>query len=187
MRFSEPLRYYITDRRGLGGSTAQLLDCIARNAAAGVDYIQIRERDLPARNLLDLARRAVGVARDSRILVNDRADIALAAGAHGVHLRSGSIAPQEMRKITPPGFVIAVSTHSETDIERAEGADFVVYGPVFASPGKGEPVGLDGLRRAVAIARMPVFALGGINAGNAAECIRAGAAGLAAIRMFQDA
>jgi thiamine-phosphate pyrophosphorylase len=181
------LRYYITDRAQLGGFT-ELLACIRRNIAAGVDYIQIREKDLSARELLQVTRSAMDAAAGTatRILVNDRTDVALAAGAHGVHLRSNAIAPRVFRSILPEGFLVAVSCHTLADIAAAEGADFLVFGPVFETPGKGAPVGLRGLRAAVGSTPLPVFALGGINRQNASACLESGAAGIAAIRMFQE-
>src|SRR4051794_986298 len=102
------IRYYITDRQQMGGSIDRLLDAIGRNAQAGVDYIQLREKDLGGRELLELTVAALdrihGTA--ARLLVNERTDIALAAGAHGVHLRSHSITPAEWRRIVPPGFLV---------------------------------------------------------------------------------
>jgi thiamine-phosphate pyrophosphorylase len=181
------LRYYITDRSQLGGS-GELLACIRRNVEAGIDYVQIREKDLSARDLLALTRSAVRTAAGSatRILVNERTDIALAAGAHGVHLRSNAINPTVLRRIVPIDFLIGVSCHSVEDIEAAVAADFVVFGPVFETPGKGPTVGLSALKAAAHVARQPVFALGGVNQQNAVTCVEAGAAGIAAIRMFQD-
>jgi thiamine-phosphate pyrophosphorylase len=172
------MRYYITDRRR-GWFVEQAV-------AAGVEYIQIRERDLTARELLRLTRSAVADARGSRtsILVNDRADVALAAGAQGVHLRDNSPPPSVFKRL---GLVVAVSCHTAEDVRRAEseGADFVVYGPVFASPGKGEPLGLKALAEVCAAASIPVFALGGVDAKTAPLCLEAGAAGVAGIRMFE--
>jgi thiamine-phosphate pyrophosphorylase len=181
------LRYYITDRREQGWSTKDLLDCIARNVAGGVDYIQIREKDLTARELVELSARAVEIAAGSatRILVNDRADVVLAAGAHGVHLRSGSIPPDQIRRVLPVPFLIGVSCHSLDEVREAQSADFLVFGPVFESPGKGPPKGLAALARVAAASPVPVFALGGVNQDNARACMEAGASGIAAIRLFQ--
>jgi thiamine-phosphate pyrophosphorylase len=184
-------RYYITDRRQVGGVEA-LLEVIRRNLAAGIDLVQIREKDLTTRELLGLCRRVVslGDRGPAKILVNERVDVALACGADGVHLPEDSIAPVALRRITPPGFLIGVSCHSSAAVIRArdEGADFVVYGPVFAPLSKATstpPVGLDSLRSIVTLVDIPVFALGGITRSNAPLCIAAGAAGIAAISLFQ--
>jgi thiamine-phosphate pyrophosphorylase len=182
------LRYYITDRRARGWSTTTLLYHIARNVDRGVEYIQIREKDLTARQLFELTARAVDIATGSRssILVNDRADIAVATGAAGVHLRARSVAPERLRKALPRLPVIGVSCHSIEEIGAAQSADLIVFGPVFNTPGKGPPRGLDELAKAAASSRIPVLALGGVNQNNFAACIASGAAGIAAIRMFQD-
>jgi thiamine-phosphate pyrophosphorylase len=185
------LRYYITDRRSAGGM-GPLLGCIERAIADEVDWIQIREKDLPARELWALTRQVLDLVagRRTRILVNGRCDVAMATGAHGVHLPADSISPKCLRRITPPGFVIGVSTHSRCEILAAQesGADFVVFGPIFPTISKDSiaaPLGVDGLRSAVKGLTIPVLALGGITQANAVACVQAGAAGVAGISLFQ--
>jgi len=195
--------YYITDRRQFTGDgheqEQRLLAKIAECAAAGVEYIQLREKDLGSRALEKLALKAMAALGSSRtrLLINSRTDIALACGAHGVHLPANDLPASEVRsifaragKIEP---VIGVSTHSAPEVASAEshGASFAVFGPVFEKSGSTNREGLEQLRRIchrteAAQPPMPVWALGGITLENAGECAAAGAAGIAAIRLFQQ-
>jgi len=198
-----PILCCVTDRRAFA-NPADLTGVIARAAAAGVDWIQIREKDLPARDLLALVRAAVSAAKNAsaahparraKIIVNDRLDIALAAGADGVHLGGQSLPVAAVNsaradRVLPEGFRIGVSCHSLDAARAAErdGADYVFFGPVFVTPAKekfGPPQGIDALAEVSHNLRIPVLAIGGVNEENARDCFAAGAAGIAAIRMFQ--
>ena len=184
--------YYITDRTQIKYRTLDA--CIAAAIDAGVDWVQIREKDLPARSLLALAEAAVGHARRAgrtRVMVNDRLDVALAAKAHGVHLGTRSMPVELVRSLEPQEFVVGVSCHSleESLTAQAAGADYILLGPIFATPSKlayGPPLGLAKLRELTLQVTIPVFALGGISRDRAAICLQNGAAGIAGIRIFQD-
>jgi thiamine-phosphate pyrophosphorylase len=195
--------YYITDRRQFTGDAREqeqrLLAKIAECAVAGVEYIQLREKDLETRPLEDLALKIMAAIGGSRtqLLINGRTDVALACGAHGVHLPANDLSASEVRSIcarvgrSEP--VIGVSAHSAAEVASAEphGASFAVFGPVFEKNGSANRKGLEQLRRIchhteAAQPPMPVWALGGITLENAAQCIEAGVAGIAAIRLFQQ-
>jgi thiamine-phosphate pyrophosphorylase len=161
----------------------------ARAAVSGAAMIQVRAKDLPARDLAALVRRVVAEARGVPVLVNTRTDVALACGAQGVHLPSDSLSPERVRTIAPARFLIGVSCHNIDELQRAarEGADFAVYGPIFAtrSHPNARPVGLDALAAATSAVLLPIYALGGLTEQNAPLCIAAGAAGVAGISMFE--
>ncbi|HEV2022799.1 MAG TPA: thiamine phosphate synthase [Terriglobales bacterium] len=199
---------YITDRNQFPGSESarrkRLLQKIAEAARAGVDYIQLREKDLPARELELLAREAMRVLLETRasrlaprLLINSRADVALATRAHGIHLRSDDISPRDLRALWARASrnqkrktrnpVISVSCHTVDEVARAAAAraDFALFGPVFEKSGVATPRGLDLLRRACH-QRIPVLALGGVTLENVPLCLDAGATGIAAIRLFQQ-
>jgi len=173
---------------------SDILRLVERAVAAEISLVQLREKWLSARVLYELTTRAVAITRGTatRLLVNDRFDIARAAGADGVHLTTRSLPVNIVRSICDDDFLIGVSTHSlETALNaRTDGADFIVFGPVFETPSKqiyGEPKGLERLREVTkALEGFPVIAIGGINRANADECFRAGASGIAAIRLFNE-
>jgi len=175
-----------------------LREPIRRAIAGGVDWIQIREKDLAGGALVELARFAVAEAgsASAQVLINDRLDVALAAGAAGVHLGEQSLPLSRVvewrRSSRRTEFRIGVSCHSlECAREAARGgANYLFFGPVYATPSKaafGLPQGIERLREVCSAIQIPVLAIGGVNAGNARACFEAGAAGIAAIRLFQDA
>ena len=203
-----PFLCYVTDRRSLVAREPAeardiLLHKIATAAAAGVDWIQIREKDLSGKECSALTREALHRIANSaagvpaRIFVNDRLDVALAAQAGGVHLGEKSLSPQEARRLVnslhrEKDFLIGVSCHSLEGAKAPErgGPDYLFFGPVFATPAKaayGAPQGLERLAEVCRAVALPVLAVGGINLDNAASCLSAGASGIAAIRLFQDA
>jgi thiamine-phosphate pyrophosphorylase len=174
-----------------------LLEKIRNAAAAGIDWIQIREKNLETRALADLARLAVAASREThtKILVNDRLDVALATGAAGVHLGETSLPVETVaewrRSAGRAEFLIGASCHSLEAAQKTEsvGADYIFFGPVFATPSKaafGAPQGIERLREVCRSVRIPVLAIGGITVENAQSCFAAGAAGVAAIRVFQE-
>jgi len=211
--------YYITDRTAFPGDERtrrrHLLDKIAEAAGAGVNYIQLREKDLSTRDLESLAREAVAAIhaitklatahwpRPTALLINSRTDVALATAATGVHLRAHDVSPAEVRKvwetkcgpgapareISPRPPLISISCHSPEEVVQAasNGATLALFAPVFEKKDAAgaAPKGLAALRQAC-LAKIPVLALGGITLQNAASCLQAGAVGIAAIRIFQE-
>lgn len=197
-----PLTYLITAGLTKPNTTetsaefTRILDLVKRAVAAHISLVQIREKQLSARALYELSARAAAITANSntRLLVNDRADIARAARADGVHLTTRSLATDDVRRICGPHFLIGVSTHSlsEAQTARIAGADFATYGPVYETPAKAvygaAPVGVAALREAAqALRPFPLIALGGIAIENLCAVWRAGARGVAAIRLFDAA
>jgi thiamine-phosphate pyrophosphorylase len=213
-----PILCYVTDGKLAASGNDSTVDLALRRKIrdaidAGVDWIQIREKDLPARELFTLVHEAVSASEsqngpqnasglrsksaETKIIVNDRLDIALAAGAAGVHLGGESAPLAEVVRWcrngnAPREFMIGASCHSLADARETEnaGANYIFFGPVFDTPSKrafGQPVGIEQLALVCAALKIPMLAIGGVDTQNAHECVRAGAAGIAAIRMFQDA
>ena len=178
--------YLITDR---AASARPPVDVVEECLAAGLRAVQLREKDLEARPLLAMARalREATRAHGARLLINDRADVALAAGADGVQRTHTSLPVAALRAITPAGFLVGASTHSLAEARRAEsdGADFVVFGPVYDTPSKrayGPPQGLPALEQVAGALTRPVIAVGGLTPARVPEVLAAGAAGVAVIR-----
>jgi thiamine-phosphate pyrophosphorylase len=205
-----PILCYVTDRHLLPKLDAEpvrenLLNKIEAAASAGVDWIQIREKDLSGRDcalltrdaLRRVAKSSAGHAVQPRLFVNDRLDVALSEHAGGVHLGERSLPVAEARRLADSrpdhkNFLIGVSCHSVEGAQsaRRDGADYIFFGPVFATPSKaafGAPQGLQRLAEVCAAIPIPVIGIGGITLENASRCLQAGAAGLAAIRLFQQA
>lgn len=208
------LTCYITDRALFPGDEHErrglLLRAVAAASAAGVDYIQLREKDLPGRSLESMAREALRAMRkngNTRLLINHRTDVALAVGADGVHLTGRDVSPGEAHAIAArmnrPDFLVGISCHSvaEVRLAEAEGASFAMLAPVFEKTSAGLPgIGLEALRAAVPALRhatvtgdavderppFALFALGGVTPERAAFCAKAGADGVAGIRLFQQ-
>ena len=176
------------------------VESIRRAIDGGVDWIQLREKDLPSRALLALTRAVVEIAASNsavtQIIVNDRLDVALAARAAGAHLGGESLSADTVNqwlrsRALGANFQVGVSCHSLEEARAAEsaGATYVFFGPVFDTPSKrifGEPQGAEKLAVVCGAVRIPVVAIGGVNEENARECLNAGAAGIAAIRLFQE-
>jgi thiamine-phosphate pyrophosphorylase len=212
------LLYYVTDRAAFPGDERtrcrRLLDKIAEAASHAIDYIQLREKDLPICELESLARKAMQIIRNQELatgnrqlatalLINSRTDVALATAANGVHLPAHDISPQEVRaawratcgpgalarEISPPDPLISISCHSPEEVAQAAAnhATLAVFAPIFEKKDapRATPTGLDSLAQACR-ANIPVLALGGITLQNAGSCLKAGAAGIAAIRLFQE-
>ena len=198
---------YVTDRHLLrsqrassAGSTDDLLVRIQSAVAVGVDWIQIREKDLSSHELLELTRRVIAVTQDAnahtRVIVNDRLDVAIAAGAAGVHLGGASIPVAETVQWcragnAEPDFIVGASCHDVQEAIAAErsGGNYIFFGPVYESPSKmkfGAPQGVGKLAEVCGRVQIPVLTIGGIDEENAGTCLRAGAAGVAAIRLFQQ-
>lgn len=188
----------VTDSRRLAGPRASDSDrrlCLIAQARfavdAGVDLIQVRERDLEAAALADSVSELVAATRGSttRIVVNDRIDVALACGAGGVHLRADSIPIEAARRLAPAGFLVGRSVHTAREAADASAADYLVAGTVFRSPSKDlsqRLLGIDGLRAIVAATTVPVLAIGGISPENVDAVAATSVAGVAAIGMFMS-
>ena len=169
--------------------TCAITDRHLRGLRSGADWVQVRDKDLAARELLETVRTAI--ASGAKIIVNTRIDVALAAGAAGLHLPAGSIPAWRWRTIAPPGFLIGVSCHTIDEVRAAEneGADYTFFSPVFAPISKTSdlvPHGIAGLAEAAQAVKIPVFALGGITRENVGACEEAGAAGIAGISIFEN-
>jgi thiamine-phosphate pyrophosphorylase len=196
MTGAQPVVYLVTDRRRLApdartdaAAIATLERWLDEAIQADVDVVQIRERDLDARSLHALATRLVArtAGRATRVVVNERADVALVAGADGVHLRSGSLPAARLRAIAPEGWIIGRSTHGATACAGAAGVDYVLFGTVFPSaskPAGAATQGTEGLADAVRRCAVPLIAIGGMTPERAEACAAAGASGVAAIGVF---
>ena len=195
MRVSVPRLCYITDRRTLPAGL-ELLTLIGMATEAGVDMIQVREKDLPIRDQLSLLRSALEItgATATAVMVNDRLDAALGAGASGVHLGGESLPAAKVRAALGPAvestFCVGVSCHSVAEVRAAEdaGASYVLLGPIFDTPSKriyGPPLGLEVLTEAARNCQVPLLALGGITPTRVRACVEAGASGIAGISIFQ--
>jgi thiamine-phosphate pyrophosphorylase len=200
LNLSKPILYLITRGATTEATTPDseefqhILKQVSAAVTAGVQLIQLREKHLPVQVLFELTATVVSIARESstRVLVNDRADIAAGAGADGVHLTTRSLTPDLIRNAFGAQLLIGASTHSVVEAREAckQGADFAVFGPIFPSPSKakyGAPLGLEKLSEAAReLTPFPLIALGGVSLENANECLLAGASGIAGITLFGD-
>lgn len=189
--------HLVTDRRRLAGPVPLeearrcVLQQVRHAVDAGIDGIIVRERDLEARDLADLTIAIVQLTRGTktRVVVNDRLDVALTSGADGVHLRSDSIAPAVIRRMTPGGFLVGRSVHGVEEAAAVTGVDYLIAGTIWTSASKQEGrhlLGLDGFSAIVKAARVPVLAIGGVTIDRVGEVAAAGGAGIAAIGLFMD-
>lgn len=176
----------VTDRHQTEGRS--LVAAVADALDAGIPALQLRERDLPTRELCTLAREIDALTRPRRVplLINDRVDLALALDLTGVHLRANGLPVDAARRLLGPDRLVGLSTHSIGEAARAgrDGADYVVFGPVFDTPSKrvfGDPLGLDALAAACRESSVPVFAIGGVTSARVPDVRRAGAHGVAVI------
>jgi thiamine-phosphate pyrophosphorylase len=191
-------RCLVTDRRRLCPECASfaqerrcLLEQVRRAVDAGVELVHVRERDLEAGCLAALVADIMAITRgtSTRVVVNDRLDVALTCAADGVHLRGDSIPIEAARRLAPRPFLVGRSVHTANEAKADAGADYLIAGTVFPSTSKGEgapAIGLEGLKAIVAAASVPVFAIGGVTADRVADVVAAGAAGVAAISLFID-
>ena len=192
----KPLIYLITsgetNAENFAEKKSKILALIKTAVEASISLIQIREKQLPARLIFELASEASQLTRntETKLLVNDRADIALAANADGVHLTAQSLSAGIVRRAFPTNFIIGASVHTigEAETLKRQGADFITFSSIFYSPEKGKPQGVKKLREVCEILKpFPVIALGGINETNFTEVLEAGASGFAAIRFLSSA
>ncbi|ACN98865.1 thiamine phosphate synthase [Sulfurihydrogenibium azorense] len=176
--------YFITDRKKF---KKPFLDTVKEVLEKGVRLIQIREKDLPDDELYKLAESVLEISKgyDAKIFINSRVDIAYMLGLDGVHLTSRSV-PVSVVKRKFPDLIVGKSCHSVEDVLNAEdeGADYVFISPIFEVEGKGKPIGIEGLKKVLEVAKIPVYALGGINNSNVEEILKTGVYGVAGIRLF---
>lgn len=196
MKPNKPIVYLITEGKATAENfyrqKARILEIIKTASENKISLIQIREKQLPARLVFELASEAARVTRktETKLLVNDRADVALAAKADGVHLTENSLSAEIIRRNFPKDFIVGVSAHTLAKAKIAQGqkADFVTFSPIFDSPNKGKPEGLENFGEVCEkLGDFPVIALGGIDENNYKRVLKAGASGFAAIRFLNAA